>query len=267
MIAEKNLTMNRVLLSTTILGACLILGIEPASADDPKATNESAVFGIQFELGAGAVIEPEFEGSDEYDVSPFPVIRPKQLSLGSLNIGGDDSLGWSFRPSFRLIGKRKSSDVNSLPGLPSVDTAIEVGLGAVYEQEFWRVFGNLRHGVTGHDGLVGELGADLIYYPNDEWTVSFGPRLSFSDGNYMDKYFGVPAGVAGPVAFDPEGGLKSAGAETRTRYQFTETWAVEGSLGWMRLLGDAADSPVTRTGDNDQFFSRISIMRRFSIGY
>lgn len=267
MIAKKNWTMFRVRFSTTVLGACLAVGNAPASADDISAANESPAFGIQFELGAGAVIEPEFEGSDEYEVSPYPVIRPKQLSLGDLNIGGDDSLGWSFRPSFRVIGKRKSSDVDSLPGLPSVDTAIEIGLGAVYEQEYWRIFGNIRHGVTGHDGLVGELGADLIYYPTDEWTVSFGPRLSFSDGNYMDKYFGVPAGIAGPVAFNPEGGLKSAGTETRARYQLTETWAVEGSFGWMRLLGDAADSPITRTGDDDQFVGRLSIMRRFSIGY
>ncbi len=267
MTAHNNRNSNRLRLCASIAGAYLAAGIGASLADDTGAGSASPVFGMQVELGAGAVVAPEYEGADDYDVSPFPVIRLKQLTLGSLAIGGDDRLGLSLRPSFRFIGKRKSSDVDGLPGLPGVGTAIELGLGAEYEAESWRVFGNLRHGVTGHDGLVGELGADLIFRPDDHWTVSFGPRLSFAGDDYMDDYFAVPAGIAGPAAYDPDGGLKSAGIEVLARHQLTPAWAVEGSFGWMRLVGDAADSPVTRAGDADQFIGRIGIMRRFSFGY
>jgi outer membrane protein len=255
------------LLSAGVVGIGLALSTVPSLADDEGAGNAASPFGMEFELGAGGVVVPEFEGSDDYEISPFPVFRLKQLTVGSLSIGGKDNLGFSLRPSFRIIGKRKPSDVDGLPGMPRIGTAVELGLGAVYEQEYWRAFGNLRHGVTGHDGLVGELGADLKFSPNEQWSVSVGPRLSFADGSYMDKYFGVPAGIAGPVAYDTDGGLKSAGVEMLARYQFGPAWAVEGSLGWSRLLSDAADSPVTRAGDDDQFIGRISIMRRFSIGY
>lgn len=254
-------------IAAAVLSAGFLAAIQPVSAQESAEHARSLVFGLDLELGVGGVVAPEYEGAADYDVAPFPVIRVERFSLGEFSFGGDDSLGLSVYPSFRYIDKRKSSDVPALPGLPEVDAAIELGLGAAYEQEYWRIFGNLRHGVLGHHGIVGDLGADLIYRPDEDWRLSLGPRLSFADGDYMDSYFGVPAGVAGPVAYDPAGGLKSAGIEAQARYQFTPVWAVEGSIGWSRLLGDAADSPVTRNGDDDQVIARISIMRRFSFGF
>ncbi len=259
--------MKSVLSYTSVFSLFMIWSAGPLSAADAPADHQSPVYGIQVELGVGAVVDPKYEGADDYDVSPFPVIRLEQLTLDSLSIGGERALGLSLRPSFRFIGKRKSSQVDGLTGLPGIDTAVELGMGLIYEQEHWRVFGNIRHGVTGHDGLVGELGADLIYRPDTEWTISLGPRLSFADETYTDKYFGVPAGIAGAAAYNPDGGLKSAGIEALARYQVTPAWAVEGTFGWMRLVGDAADSPITRAGDDDQFIGRIGIMRRFSFGY
>jgi outer membrane scaffolding protein for murein synthesis (MipA/OmpV family) len=128
----------------------------------------------------------------------------------------------------------------------------------------------VRYGVIGHNAWVGEVGADGIAYPMEGLTVTLGPRLSFGTDNFAQTYFGVSgpeSAASGLPEYSASGGLLGAGMELGARYRFNERWGVEGAATWNRLVNDAADSPVTKTGSADQYEVRLGITRSISLDF
>ncbi len=238
----------------------------PVRAQAASGNDAADPFGFEVEIGAGGVVSPLYEGSDDYHVTPVPVVRLRRLNLGGINIDATDSLGWSVYPSFRYLDRRESSDIPGLSALPDRKASLELGLGAAYEAEFWRVFAEVRHGAIGHNGLVAELGSDLIFRPGEDITFRLGPRLSFADDTYMDWAFGTPAGFAPIPAYIPDGGLKSAGQKAFARYDLDRAWSLEAGARWDRLVSDAEASPITAAGAEDQFIFSLGFVRRFTFG-
>jgi outer membrane protein len=226
-------------------------------------------------LRAGVQVSPAYFGSDDYQVGPdfsarFDFIRfPNGFEYGSSRTVGFRS-GWGLQGSFRYLGKRDSEDDDQIEGLDNVPWAAEVGLGVGYEQRNWRVFTDARYGFVGHNAWVGEIGADGIAYPLEGLTLTLGPRLEFGSDRFADTYFGISAAeseASGLAEYDASGGLLGAGVEFGARYLFNERWGVEGAAGWQRLVNDAADSPVTATGSEDQYSFRLGITRRISLDF
>lgn len=236
-----------------------------ATAQDFGAANAP---GIEFRLGGGGQLQPRYEGSSDYIVSPRPIIRLDRLTFpNGFQIGGDDGRGFSIGPSFNFRGERDAADTPELAPLNDIDWALEVGLEAAYETDLFRVHANVRRGFNGHEGWVGEAGADLIARPVDGLRLYAGPRVSYADDTYMETYFSVPAGTAGISEFDASGGFKSYGVEVGARYDFNANWSVEGEATYNRLTGDAGDSPVTAIGSRDQYTVGIGLVRKFRIDF
>lgn len=251
-----------------------VLGVLPLSAHAQEADFErNAVQGAGFivELGGAGSVSPSYEGSSQYSVSAFPIIRLEYLRLpNGFQIGGGDGQGWSFRPSIRYKSKRSAADYPELTGLPTVKASLELGGGVAYRVGNVRAFVDMRYGVTGHNGFLGESGIDLIMSPMDRLTLSAGPRLNFADQTYMNTYFGVSAAGAaasGLPQFSPSGGFRSAGLATMARYEFGSVWAVEGTAAWNRMVGDAAASPIVAIGSRDQFSTTLGITRKFKVDF
>lgn len=249
--------------AASLLAGCVAFSAAPASASDTP--------GIEFELGGGGNVAPRYEGSSDYFLSPYPTFRLKRLTLpNGFQIGGGDGMGLSFYPSFNFRGARKAADTPALTGLADVEAAVELGLGASYATPGFKVFGEVRRGVTGHEGYVGEFGADMSFQPAERLTVAAGPRISFADGEYMDRYFSVTAAEAiasGLPQFDAGAGFKTVGAEVSARYEMGADWALESAARYDRLVGDAGDSPVTGIGSRNQFGVRIGLVRHFRIDF
>ena len=66
------------------------------------------------------------------------------------------------------------------------------------------------------------------------------------------------------AAYEAEGGLLGAGVEVQATYRLDEAWALEGAVAYQRLLNDAADSPITQAGSDDQWTMRIGVSRAFN---
>jgi outer membrane scaffolding protein for murein synthesis (MipA/OmpV family) len=226
-------------------------------------------------LRAGVAVSPAYLGSDDYELGPDLDIRFDYIRLpGGLEFGSSSSVGfrtgWGLSGSLRYLGERDSNDHDEIRGLDNVPWSLEAGLGVGYEQRNYRAFTDVRYGFVGHNAWVGEIGADAIAYPMDGLTVTLGPRLEFGDDKFAQTYFGVsPSEEAesGLEAFDAKGGLLAAGLELGGRYRFNERWGVEGAASWGRLLNDAADSPVTETGSEDQYRIRLGITRSISLDF
>jgi outer membrane protein len=224
---------------------------------------------VVLELGGGAMVRPSYEGADDYLFTPDPIIALHYLRLPFLgDFGGRPKTGITFGPSFRIVPGRDEGDHADLDGLGDVSRAYEAGGTLGYRYEMWRGFVTVRQGFGGHHGLVGEVGVDAIAEPMPRLSVSLGPRLGFADADYLDTYLGVTpdqASASGLPEFDPNGGIKGVGLEAQARYGLTPNWSILGKAGYERLIGDAADSPVTDLGSENQFRAGIGLTYRFGL--
>ena len=260
-----NIAFRRFTCPTAFVFALAIAGPSGIARADGKPP------GIEFEIGGGGQTAPRYEGASDYLISPYPTFRLQRLTLpNGFQIGGGDGMGLSFYPSFGFRGARESADAPVLSGLRDVDTAVELGAGVSYTTWRGRMFGEVRRGFSGHEGYVGEIGADAFFHPVERLTLSGGPRVSFADAEYMSTYFGVSgaeAKTSGLSAFDAGAGFKSVGIATTARYEITGNWAIEGEAAYDRLIGEAADSPVTGVGSRDQFSFRVGAVRKFKLDF
>lgn len=223
------------------------------------------------DLGIGAMIKPKYEAADAYLVYPFPLISVGRFYVPGIGqvVDGRRRAGIFFYPSFGVVGERKASDDADLSGTNTIDWALELGLGGGFRTEHFRVFAELRQGINGHTGQVGQLGLDGIIYPAEKWEVSVGPRAEFASGEYMDTYFGVTAAEAAASGgtlsqYDPGAGFKSVGLAARVSYDLTDDVRLHLQGGYEKLIGDAADSPITKVGSEDQFNVGLGVTYRFS---
>jgi MipA family protein len=241
---------------------------DPTVIDEPVAT--ASEIDLIIELGFGGRVQPDYEGSDNYGVSPFPVI-----SLGYLNIPGLFEIGsqspqgggLSIGPSFGYISKRDAGDDDDLD---DVDATYEAGIRVGYEWTNAEIWGEARYAFGGAEGIVGELGANAIARPYEKLQLKAGPFATFASGNYMDSYFGVSQQESINTglrldAYDPEGGFKSVGLQTSARYEFHPDWFFNADASYSRLVGDASDSPIVEQGSENQFTFGLSISKRFSV--
>lgn len=224
------------------------------------------------DIGVGALVQPKYEGAEKMLVSPLPIISVGRFylpGLGQVAEGDSTKRGFFMFPSINFVGERKASDSVTLTGTRTVDWALELGVGAGFRYDWFRAFVELRQGINGHTGQVGQIGADVILNPMDRLELSFGPRADFASGEYMDTYFGVTAAEAAAslgnlTAYNPGGGFKSVGLVGRASYAVTDTTALHLQAGWDRYIGDARNSPIVRRGNENQFSIGAGVTYRFA---
>ncbi len=230
----------------------------PASA--PRAT------GYTVSLGAEARYMPRWDGSADMRWVPVPLVdirpagTPHRFSAprDGLGFGLIDAGEFRVGPVGKLRVPRKASDHPKLAGLGDVDWALELGVFAEYWVQPWlRARAELRQGLGGHRGLVGDLTMDAVWRATSQLTLSGGPRISFGSAAALRPYFGIdPAQslASGLPVHDARGGVQSYGAGAQARYAWNPQWATHVFVEYERLAGSAADSPlVAQRGSRDQW--------------
>lgn len=268
------------------LGLCLS---SPLLAQEEPAPAEQSVFdGDYLTVGAGIAVGPSYEGSDNYTISPLPVV------LGS--IGGID-----FQPrgpgiAFDFIPDRKDAKVDFILGpvvrarfdrqnsikdpvvrsLGKLDFAVEVGpFAGIQVNRVLNPYDSLtaqvdvRWDVAGaHEGMV--VYPSLTYFTPLSRSVvtSLAVSAEHVDDNYADYYFSIsPAGTAasGLPTFAATGGWKNVGVTSLTAIDLDGDVTNGGFslifLGsYSRMLGDPKRSPVTSIrGSANQFFGALGV--------
>lgn len=232
----------------------------------------------QVMLGAGAIYMPEFEGSKDSEIQPFPFIsveyrdiayiRGPEIGVNVIRLQATEDFSIKAGPVARYRRDRPEDRNTALRGLGDVGTAIELGgaLSFDYRQAWVRI--SLAKDVAGgHDGLVGEGEAGIRFNLSDTLNASASARASWADKDYMSTYFGVTAAQAarsGLPVYRAGSGLKDVGAGLNLNYMLGEHWMVSAIGGYSRLLGDAADAPlVVRRGSPDQWQGGLFLAYRF----
>lgn len=141
------------------------------------------------------------------------------------------------------------------------------GFAALNLSDNLRLRGEVRRGVTGHKGWIGNAGADFVMRDGDDWLFSVGPRVTWSNGRYQQAWFGITpeASLAsGLPVHDPGGGIQAYGAVASFLTQIGPNWGIYTYAKYDRLVGDAANSPlVTGFGSRDQFSGGVALTYTF----
>jgi outer membrane protein len=253
-------------MKNALLAATALLTAGAAHAQEEPQTRTRVVLGPQ--------LVPTYPGSDKVSLRPFvDVSRAKGDELFIFE-APDESFGFSLfqrdgfaaGPSLGFQGQRDADDVGR--ALPKVGFTFEAGAFAQYEfAQGLRIRGEVRKGFGGHKGWIGNAGVDYVMRDGDQWLFSLGPRITVTDNRYHDAYFSVaPRDVAasGLPAFNAGGGVQAAGLAAGYLRQLTPRWGISTYAKYDRLVGDAADSPITRsTGSRNQFSGGIAASYTF----
>jgi outer membrane scaffolding protein for murein synthesis (MipA/OmpV family) len=229
-------------------------------------------------VGGRAAASPPYEGADHDVLRPSFVFSArradKPFRFSPPDDGGSlaliSSKHFDFGPVLQFRSGR--GDTGRLQGFEKIGFAVEPGLFAnVWATDWLRARVQVRQGVVGHFGAVGDAGIDYIY-TGRRWNFSLGPRYGFGDARYMDTYFGVtPAEAArSPLItkpFVPGAGARYGGVEAALARQWTPRIRTVVDAGYHRLVHNAANSPVVAiAGSRDQFSGGVSLTYSFGVG-
>lgn len=240
----------------------------------------------KFTIGAGAMYKPAFVGSKYYQALAFPDIKVeyKDRFFASLfeGVGYNviNSDGWRAGPimkfdfgrtedddnPFRIAGKK----TNALRGLGDVDATPELGGFVEYNFEPFSATIELRQGVGGHEGLVGDISLNYMGFIEQlgpPIMYAFGPRATFADANYNNAYFGInqtQSANSGLARYSAEAGLVSYGIGGFAMISISDSVSLGVFGGYDRLSSEVADSPLIKErGDENQFMGGLRITYEF----
>ena len=258
-----------------LLSALVLVAATPALADPslpPPASMPIPRGDFVLDLGVAGIMIPRYPGSEEFAVRARPLVGVERLTLPVVGVVADGpAKGVFVYPAFRVDGARETADYPELTGMRDVDWAMGLGLGAGVNRGNWRVFGQVMAGVKGYSGLTARAGADLLWSPSPKTVMAFGPRINLAGQDYARTWFGVtPAEAAASggalPAYDPDGGLASAGLAVTWGQAISDRAMLQVEAGWDRRLADIEDSPLVSRGSRDAVFVATGVTWRFNFG-
>ena len=221
-------------------------------------------------LGPSGSLTPKYEGADSYHVTPGGVVDIRYRDIAFFSVGeglGVNLLrGDTYRAGVAVtydLGRDDNDDFR-IRGLGDIDPTPEAKLFAQVVILPVVIAADVRRGIGGHDGWIGDLGLYMPLSASDTFVAFAGPSITLADQDYMDSYFSVSPGQAERSrlpAFQADAGFKNANFGVTAVYFISDNWLVVADAAVEQLLGDAAHSPVTQS--RTQFTFDLSIAYRF----
>lgn len=258
---------------------CIFL-IEMISIQEVFASEEGGRFRNSFII-LGPAATPEYMGSDDYGLVPMLVsafeIKDVEFEIEGLTVQAALADWNSLKVGLTADvdpGRDSEVDNTMVAAMEEIDIALNLGAFVAYELPSQLLVGdNFEFKLSGygdatsvHKGAFATLGAVYtlpLYIP---WRFEFELETTFANGSYMDTYFGVDeadARASGLPVFKAGSSVRDISLTTNIAFFLSPQWGLFSRLSVGRLLGDAADSPVTSTGSATQYFAGIGLLYRF----
>jgi MipA family protein len=228
-----------------------------------------------YEIGLGAGIAPEYEGSEDSKLYPLPYLN--------LHFENDMSLEWianlmrfnlipsaTFKagPIAQYIGERDNVENKRVDELDDVDAAFMLGGFVGFEVDRFSASVEAMTDVAdGNEGAIVRLRAGYRIPLSRTWIIGINGFTTWADDDYMAAYFGVDRRNSlrsGIKEYDADSGFKDVGITVPIRFNASEHWSIIGVAGFKKLIGDAEDSPiVSDEGDDNQLYGGAFVIYRF----
>jgi outer membrane scaffolding protein for murein synthesis (MipA/OmpV family) len=168
-----------------------------------------------------------------------------------------NGIGYSFDPTGDVnYGVRVNLETGravekALPGFEKIKARVNPGAFANYAvNDKLTLKSALRLGVgDGADGSLLNLGASYKIYNENYVSVALNASVKYGNSSYMQSYFGVtPAqsATSGLKTYQPGAGLAMAQVGVMAGFPISRQIYIFSSVSMQRLLGDAANSPLTK---------------------
>lgn len=237
----------------------LLLSAGTALAQEPESR-------ARVNAGVGVARTPKYPGSDKYELRAIPLIS---VNFGRFFLGGEPGgagspgagmnlvrgehwragIGISLAGAFRK--PREESDHPSLRGMGDIERTVRGVAFLGYEHGWLTTFARVATDLRDKDqGTLVLLDSVLRYRPKERLTLSAGPGVTWASGEYMMTFFGVSAeqsARSGLPAYQADAGLHALRLGAGASYRIDRNWSAVLRTNVMRLVGDAADSPITRS--------------------
>lgn len=210
----------------------------------------------KFELGGGAMFGPKYEGSDNYTVMPFPnaSIEYKNglfFANGGDGIGSYPLQGENYKVGASIgsaMGRSEDDDKDNLRGMGEIDTGVVGNLMGEYDIGPLKLSGKLTKSNDDY-GMTAEADLGTMFPVTEKLMVIWKIGAKWADEDQMNTYFGVSptqSAHSGYARYHAESGFKSVGVTVGAFYNITEHWDAMLMVNGDQLIGDAADSPITK---------------------
>lgn len=239
---------------------------EPVEIDPEEEADD-----WDFSIGVIGGFGPKFEGSDEYDFFWSPKAK---IAWRDTVILTESSFRVQFRqgrfrfgPKIKYEKGRSDDDDNDIKGVGDVDPGFSAGAFVKYKVDGYALTAEARQEFAGgHGGLIGELGGEMLLPDAESPWGKLRAELTLADDSYMDEFFGVNArqsANSGLQPYDPDGGPKSISLTWQSAYEVWSGWSLGGRIQYIRLLDQAADSPIVDVGSPNGAAVAIGLRYRF----
>ena len=225
-------------------------------------------------VGGLTFLSPDYEGSDDVKVQGLPFFDVSWRNRFFLNF--QQGLGMNiirnknliFGTSVGYYGSREEGDNEALRGLGDIDGGVDgrlfvfVPVGPISFTSMYR-----RDLSGNHDGAILSVGALYFRPVTKKLRINLQGRLNYASEKFMNTYFDINLSQASRskmTAYDADAGIKDISAFNILIYSFTRHWNVVSFMGFSRLLGDAANSPIVKErGTANQFRFGLGFSYRF----
>jgi len=256
----------------------------PAS-ETPPAPPAPAASAPKFEGAIGLVlsIKPAFSGSSDRKLSPqlagflrygrwtitgaggFTTQRQDDVERGlDAELVRRENVRVNL--SLRYDPGRRESASGELAGMGNIKATVRARLGLRWSPApLWGVSLAGTGDMLGNGGgNLADAGVSRTFVIDARQRVIVGAGMTVADGRYMQTWYGVTAqqsAASGYPVYEAKAGLRDIGTNVTWRIEVDRHWAGFTSAGFGRLLGPAADSPLTRQANNLTISAGIA--RRF----
>lgn len=270
--------MYRRLIARVLAAAAALPGL-PAAAQD--VTTRNVLEGDHITVGAGAVYEPSYEGSDDYVVSPVPIVRgnvsgiaisprPAGVALDFIPDAGDARIGFALGP-VATISRNRAMQIKDpvVRAAGKLDTAVELGVsGGVTAYRLLNAYDSLtlsadvKWDVAAYKGLTWSPSISYVTPVSKAVLVTLVASARHVDDDYARYYYSVtPTQSAGSglPQYEARGGWDSVTAGLVVGWDLSGDlrdggFALFSLASYSRMLNDARDTPYTSLrGDADQW--------------
>ncbi|MFK7954717.1 MAG: MipA/OmpV family protein [Lysobacterales bacterium] len=263
------------------IGILLLNWVSPLFAQPVESVGNApqTTAGWQAEYGVGVIVNPDFQGADDYRVLPVPYIDLRYVDDKGVKyfanvpqgVGGwlvrqrSDTgdrrldLGFALAPGFA------NRDEDDIAGLEDFGPALEARGYVRYTQGPWGLDATLAQAVaSGHEGFYADISASRRGTAGRGGFWSFGPTIRMGDSTYNNALYGVtPAesAASGLPAYSAGSGIESVALQGLLSIPVSKNWRWTAIVRGGQLLNDRGDSPVV--ADDNQFFMLTALTRRF----
>ena len=241
-----------------------------------RLKNPSPWPGWDVTLGFGFGIEPTYEGDDETEIVPKPLIDISWRDRAFLTTDKNRGLGVNmlrgrqsrFGAYLTIDWGREEDDAARLAGTGDIDPSPEIGLFGEFFTQHWRFSLDAVQGFNrdGQDGMLFTFAGEFGGQVTERLAVTIEGSTAYGGENYMRTYFGVnqnQSARSGHAVFLPEAGFKDVTGAVSFHYTFSPHWFAISRGEWKRLIGDADTSPLVDPDAENQVSATFVAGYRF----